>query len=137
MDDVILKSFLLASGTSIGELFGSHALATSGAEVMAVLSVYSGGFMNMAIVMIVNTIYHMQTGIKAFDFFDLQEKKKGWPWSLDSIYVIGFTLMTVLVLLFHLGTFILNGFQLKRGLGFVLIGLYSAVFLVTIFMSFY
>lgn len=133
-NDVILRSFLLASGTSVGELVGSHALASVGAEIMAVLSVYSGSFFNMIIVLIINILTNMKEKKKLFDVFGIHgNAKRGQKGlSTDSIYVIGLSALSVGLLLAHLAVFAYKRFKSSATFGGFLIVSYGIVFVLTI-----
>lgn len=133
-NDVILRSFLLASGTSVGELVGSHALATVGAEIMALLSVYSGSFFNMIIVLIINILTNMKEKKKLFDVFGVHGRAKRGDkgFSTESIYVIGLSALSVGLLVAHLIFFSFNRFKSSAVFGGLLVAVYAVVFILTI-----
>lgn len=135
VNEVILKSFLLSSGNSIGELFGSRALALNGAEVMATVSTYSGAFTNMIVIMFFTAIYGLKNGSMPFDIFGIVKYSSLSALDLQGYYVLGFVVLTLLLLLVHFVYFSLSGFMLTKGFGISMICVYSIVFVVSIVLG--
>lgn len=136
VNEIIVFSVIVSSGNCICEVMATYSLSKAGFGIMAVLSTFSGQFLNLILALSLNIFLSVKQNSNDFDLFGIHQHKNASKISeksdLEYIFMIAMIVSAFAILIFHAFVYYLNEFRLKKRFATVLLILYGVFLFMTI-----
>lgn len=129
VNEIIVFSIIVSAGNCIGEVLTTSALARAGFGIMAILSTFSGQFLNLILSLALNIIFSLRLKSVEFDLFGIdhlrRHKKISEEKHFGNLFMGTLMATSALVLLLHFCVAWINKFRLSRRFSTLLLWIYG------------